>query len=77
FATALQYYHLVKFAAFFEFVVVVAAFSCSNSGFYAAVRSLYGLSRARMAPIIFRKLNSSAIPHFAVNISIIAVWTYL
>lgn len=30
-----------------------------------------------MAPSIFRKLNSSAIPHFAVYISIIAVWTFL
>ncbi|ADA78563.1 amino acid permease [Francisella tularensis] len=77
FATALQYYHLDKFAAVFAFVVLVAAFSCANSGFYAAVRSLYGLSRARMAPSIFRKLNSLAIPHFAVYISIIAVWTFL
>ncbi|MDE4940835.1 amino acid permease, partial [Francisella tularensis subsp. holarctica] len=46
-------------------------------GFYAAVRSLYGLSRERMAPSIFRKLNSAAIPHFAVYIRIIAVWTFL
>lgn len=33
FATALQYYHLDKFAAVFAFVVLVAAFSCANSGF--------------------------------------------
>lgn len=66
-----------KFAAVFAFVVLVAAFSCVNSGFYAAVRSLYGLSRARMASSIFRKLNSASIPHYAVYISILAVWTFL
>ncbi|MDE4988573.1 amino acid permease, partial [Francisella tularensis subsp. holarctica] len=75
FATALQYYLIDIFAAVFSFVVLVAAFSCANSGFYASVRSLYGLSRARMAPRIFRKLNSGAIPLFAFYISIIAVWT--
>ncbi|MDE4986480.1 amino acid permease, partial [Francisella tularensis subsp. holarctica] len=66
FATALKYYHLDKFAAVFAFLVLVASFSCANSGFYAAVRSLYGLSRASMAPSIFRKLSSAAIQHFAV-----------
>lgn len=77
FATALQYYHLDKFAVVFTFVVLVAAFSCANSGFYTAVRSLYSLSRARIAPSIFRKLNSASIPHYAVYISILAVWTFL
>ncbi|MEY8714921.1 amino acid permease [Francisella philomiragia] len=77
FATALQHYHLDKFAGAFAFVVLVAAFSCANSGFYAAVRSLYGLSRMRMAPSIFRKLNSSSIPHYAVYVSIAGVWIFL
>ena len=77
FATALQHYHLDKFAGAFAFVVLVAAFSCANSGFYAAVRSLYGLSRMRMAPGIFRKLNSSSIPHYAVYVSIAGVWVFL
>lgn len=49
FALVLQTYHLDKLAALFAFVVLVAAFSCANSGFYAATRSLYSLSRARMA----------------------------
>ncbi|MBD5784466.1 amino acid permease, partial [Francisella tularensis subsp. holarctica] len=77
FATALQYYHLDNFAAVFAFVVLVAAFSCANSGFYAAVSSLYGLSRARMAPRIFRQLYSAEITHFAVYIRILAEWTFL
>lgn len=77
FATALQHYHLDKFAGAFAFVVLVAAFSCANSGFYAAVRSLYGLSKMRMAPSIFRKLNSSSIPHYAVYVSIAGVWIFL
>lgn len=77
FALALQTYHLDKLAALFAFVILVAAFSCANSGFYAATRSLYSLSRARMAPKIFRKLNSSAIPHYTVYISIVAIWIFL
>ncbi|AIT09302.1 amino acid permease [Candidatus Francisella endociliophora] len=77
FAAALQHYHLDKFAAVFAFVVLIAAFSCANSGFYAAVRSLYGLSKSRMAPSIFRKLNSASIPHYSVYVSIAAIWVFL
>lgn len=77
FALALHTYHFDRLAALFAFVVLIAAFSCANSGFYAATRSLYSLSRARMAPKCFRKLNSSAIPHYAVYISIAIIWVFL
>ncbi|WP_150466891.1 amino acid permease [Francisella sp. SYW-9] len=77
FSLALEHYHLNKFASLFTFVVLIAAFSCANSGFYAAVRSLYSLSKSRMAPSIFRKLNSASIPHYSVYVSIIAIWIFL
>lgn len=77
FAVALQHYHLDKLAGMFAFVVLIAAFSCANSGFYAAVRSLYGLSKSRMAPSIFRKLNSASVPHYSVYVSIAAIWIFL
>ena len=77
FALALHSYHFDRLAGLFAFVVLIAAFSCANSGFYAATRSLYSLSRARMAPKCFRKLNSSAIPHYAVYVSIGIIWVFL
>jgi AAT family amino acid transporter len=77
FALALHNYHLDKLASIFAFVILIAAFSCANSGFYAAVRSLYGLSKAKMAPAKLKKLNSAAIPHNAVYITIISVWAFL
>lgn len=77
FALALREYHLNYIAGIFAFVILVAAFSCANSGLYAATRALYGLSKSGMSPKIFKKLNSASVPYYSVTINIIAVWFFL
>ena len=77
FALALRSYHLETIGALFAFVILIAAFSCANGGFYASTRSLYGLARIKMAPKFLRKLNSAAIPHYVVYVSLITIWGFL
>ena len=50
FSMALSKYGFTEVAGILSFIVLTAAFSCANSGFYGAVRALYGLSLEGMAP---------------------------
>lgn len=74
FATAMAQYGLDKFAAFFGFVVLTAAISCSNSGLYGAARALYGLAKLDMAPRSLAHLSKNGIPSHAVLLSIAGCW---
>lgn len=46
----------------FTIVVLISAFSCANSGFYAGVRAIRGLAIEKLIPSMFADLNSNAVP---------------
>jgi len=46
----------------FTVVVLISAFSCANSGFYAGVRAIRGLAIEKLIPGHFSDLNSNAVP---------------
>ncbi len=74
FAVALSEYGLDKFAAFFSFVVLTAALSCTNSGLYGTSRALYSLSKIGMAPKKLSILNKNGMPQNSVVVTIATCW---
>lgn len=58
-------------------VVLVAAFSCANTGFYGTVRAMYGLSVEGLAPKFLSKLNKKGTPRAAVVFTLIFIWIVL
>jgi len=77
FSMALEKYGLSQVAAVLSFIVLTAAFSCANSGFYGAVRALYGLSVEGMAPKIFQRLNKNCVPMIATLFTLLCCWCVL
>jgi AAT family amino acid transporter len=74
FAYTLGVYGLNWAAGLFTIVILIAAFSCANSGFYGTVRSLYGLSVEGMAPKFLSKLNHFSTPQNATIFTIVPIW---
>lgn len=74
FSTALIMYGLKWAAGLFSVTVLVAAFSCANSGVYGTVRALYGLAAEGLAPKIFLKLNKHDVPQIATIFTILPMW---
>ncbi|MCR5176234.1 MAG: amino acid permease [Anaerovibrio sp.] len=74
FAVALSNYGLDTFAAFFSFVVLTAALSCTNSGIYGTSRALYSLASIGMAPKSLAKLNKNGMPQNSVFVTIATCW---
>jgi amino acid permease len=58
-------------------VVLVAAFSCANTGFYGTVRALYGLSVEGLAPKFLGKVTKSGNPRNAVLFTLLFMWIVL
>ena len=77
FSTALSMYGFQEAAAVLSFIVLTAAFSCANSGFYGAVRALYGLSLEGMAPRILSKLNRNCVPMVGTLVTLACCWLVL
>lgn len=77
FTQVLAYYHLDFWAAILSSVVLVAAFSCANTGFYGTVRCLYGLSAEGLAPRCFSRLDRRGSPRAAVLFTLGAMWIVL
>lgn len=77
FSTALARYGFTEVAAILSFIVLTAAFSCANSGFYGAVRALYGLSIEGMAPKAFSRLNRNRVPMVATIFTLLICWAVL
>ncbi|HBM15223.1 MAG TPA: amino acid permease [Lentisphaeria bacterium] len=77
FADALSTYGFTRLGGLFSFIILTAAISTSNSGLYAAARSIYSLSMGRMAPAYFMKLNKNKIPHRATIFSILVTWMFV
>ncbi|MEG0156137.1 MAG: amino acid permease [Anaerovoracaceae bacterium] len=77
FADALNHYGLKPFATIMSAIVLVAAFSCANTGFYGTVRCMFGLSVEGLAPKFLGKLNKTANPKNAVLFTLFFMWIVL
>ena len=77
FAAAVTQYGLSGFGAFFAFVILTAAISCSNSGLYGAARAMYSLARMDMAPRFLGEINKNGMPSKAILLSICACWAVI
>ena len=77
FAAAVTQYGLSGFGAFFAFVILTAAISCSNSGLYGAARAMHSLARLDMAPRFLGEINKNGMPSKAIMLSICACWAVI
>ncbi|MEG0829668.1 MAG: amino acid permease [Anaerovoracaceae bacterium] len=77
FADTLNAYGLGTFGFIMTAVVLVAAFSCANTGFYGTVRCMFGLSVEGLAPKFLSKLNKSANPKNSVLFTLAFMWVVL
>ncbi|MEG1583532.1 MAG: amino acid permease [Anaerovorax sp.] len=77
FSYTLEKYGLNQLAGILSVVVMIAAFSCANAGFYGTVRSMYSLSIEGLAPKGLSKLNKNANPKNAVLFTLACMWVVL
>lgn len=77
FSYTLAKYGLTELAGVLSVVVMIAAFSCANAGFYGTVRSMYSLSIEGLAPKFLSKLNKSSNPKNAVLTTLACMWIVL
>lgn len=77
FAQVTNYYGLSNISWIMTSVVLVAAFSCANTGFYGTVRCMFGLSVEGLAPKFLSKLNKNANPKNAVFFTLAFMWLVL
>lgn len=77
FAAAVNQYGFTGFGAFFAFVILTAAISCSNSGLYGAARAMHALAKMDMAPKSLGKLNNNGMPSRSVMASLWACWAVI
>lgn len=77
FAQVLNHYGLNFLGAIMSAVVLVAAFSCANTGFYGTVRAMYGLSIEGLAPLSLSKLNKKSVPMRSVLFTVVFMWIIL
>ncbi|MDO4518648.1 MAG: amino acid permease, partial [Bacillota bacterium] len=77
FADIMYYYHLDILGYIFAAVVMVAAFSCANTGFYGTVRALFGLSVDGLAPKALSRISKSGNPRGAAVFTLIFMWAVL
>lgn len=77
FSYTLEKYGLNWLAGILSVVVMIAAFSCANTGFYGTVRSMYSLSIEGLAPKFLSKVNKFANPKNAVIFTLCCMWVVL
>lgn len=77
FADLLNAYGLGIFGKIMSAVVLIAAFSCANTGFYGTVRAMFGLSIEGLAPKFLGKLNKQSNPKNAVLFTLLFMWIVL
>ena len=70
-------YGMPAFGYIFLAVVLVAAFSCANTGFYGTVRCMYGLSIEGLAPKFLSKLSKNQAPQRATLFTLAFMWVVL
>jgi AAT family amino acid transporter len=77
FADIMNHYGITPLGYVMSAVVLVAAFSCANTGFYGTVRAMYGLSVEGLAPKFLSKLNKKGNPRNSVYFTLIFIWIVL
>ncbi|MCB6993300.1 amino acid permease [bacterium 210820-DFI.6.37] len=77
FSDALKLYDLNGIALVMSAVVLIAAFSCANTGFYGTVRAMYGLSIEGLAPKFLGNVNKQGNPKNAVLFTLAFMWVVL
>ena len=77
FADIMNRYDMGIFGLIMSAVVLIAAFSCANTGFYGTVRCMFGLSIEGLAPKFLGKLNKSSNPRNAVLFTLAFMWVVL
>lgn len=77
FADVMSNYGFGGLSYVFLAVVMVAAFSCGNTGFYGTVRCMYGLSVEGLAPKFLSRLSKNAAPQRAVLFTLLFMWAVL
>ncbi|MDD6311268.1 MAG: amino acid permease [Firmicutes bacterium] len=77
FSDIMYYYDMPILGKIFGAVVLIAAFSCANTGFYGTVRCMYGLSIEGLAPVKLSKLTKTGNPRNAVLLTLLFMWVVL
>ena len=77
FADIMNFYGIEWLGFVFSAVVLVAAFSCANTGFYGTVRCMYGLSIEGLAPKFLSKVTKSGNPRASVLWTLLFIWIVL
>ena len=77
FSDIMKAYGFDGFAVVFLAIVLVAAFSCANTGFYGTVRAMYGLSVEGLAPKFLSNLTKTGNPRNAVLFTLLFMWIVL
>lgn len=77
FADVMNAYGFNSLAYIFLAIVLVAAFSCANTGFYGTVRCMYGLSVEGLAPKFLSRVNKNGNPKNAVLFTLLFMWIVL
>lgn len=77
FSDIMNYYGMRPFALIMSAIVLVAAFSCANTGIYGTARAMYGLSIEGLAPRFLQKLNKDGNPRNSVLFTIAFMWVVL
>ncbi|MEA4922458.1 MAG: amino acid permease [Eubacteriaceae bacterium] len=77
FSDIMYYYHMPALGKIFGAIVLVAAFSCANTGFYGTVRAMYGLSIEGLAPKFLGRLKKDGNPKNAVLFTLAFMWIIL
>lgn len=77
FSDIMIFYNMPILGKVFGAIVLVAAFSCANTGFYGTVRCMFGLSIEGLAPKFLSNLKSNGNPKNAVLFTLAAMWIVL
>lgn len=77
FASICNEYGLPLLGLIMSAAVFVAAFSCSNSGFYGSVRGLYGLATEGLAPKFLKKVTPNGNPRNCVWLTMTCMWVIM
>ena len=77
FSDVMKAYGFDGLAIVFLAIVLVAAFSCANTGFYGTVRAMYGLSVEGLAPKFLSNLTKTGNPRNSVLFTLLFMWVVL
>lgn len=77
FSDIMYHYNMPVLGKIFGAIVLVAAFSCANTGFYGTVRAMFGLSIEGLAPTFLGKVKKNGNPKNAVLFTLVFMWVIL